>query len=252
MKVVHGDTLNLDRSEVDSLCERLPTYFCGSEWEVNGVLFIDTMAHHGLLPIRIINRYNALVRAYMDRAKDDILRLMSDLGHYIGDAHVPLHTTVNYNGQLSGQDGIHAFWETSIPELLLKDSFDLFVGRAEYVEDVRSAAWNMIRSSHEKVDSVLSIEKKLRANWPEDEQICPVLRNGQPQFLPCPEFIRAYSSEMNGMVERQFRKCIRSIADLWWSAYVDAGQPKLDDLREAVGLEEKGVEEQRSTPRRCD
>ena len=110
----------------------------------------------------------------------------------------------------------------------------------------------MIRSSYEKVDSVLYIEKELRANWPEYDQICPVLRNGQPQFLPCPEFIRAYSSGMNGMVERQFRKCVAAIASFWWSAYVDAGQPRLHTLKESATQEYTGPEEHRSAPRRCD
>ncbi len=38
-----------------------------------------------------------------------ILKYSADLSHYIGDAHVPLHTTSNHNGQLTNQVGIHAF-----------------------------------------------------------------------------------------------------------------------------------------------
>ena len=38
-----------------------------------------------------------------------VLFLATDLGHYIANAHVPLHTTLNYNGQLSNQSGFHAF-----------------------------------------------------------------------------------------------------------------------------------------------
>ena len=46
-----------------------------------------------------------------------VLFLATDLGHYIANAHVPLHTTLNYNGQLSNQSGFHAFWESRLPEL---------------------------------------------------------------------------------------------------------------------------------------
>ncbi|MGC6428813.1 MAG: hypothetical protein ACON4Y_05945 [Flavobacteriales bacterium] len=48
---------------------------------------------------------------------EQILFICSDLGHYIADANVPLHTTINYDGQLTGQKGIHAFWESRLPEL---------------------------------------------------------------------------------------------------------------------------------------
>jgi hypothetical protein len=43
------------------------------------------------------------------------------LGHYIGDAHVPLHTTSNYNGQKTNQHGIHGLWESRIPEQLFDE-----------------------------------------------------------------------------------------------------------------------------------
>ena len=43
-------------------------------------------------------------------ALDNVLRTAADLGHYLADAHVPLHTTGNYNGQRTNQIGIHALW----------------------------------------------------------------------------------------------------------------------------------------------
>ena len=69
-----------------------------------------------------------------------ILRISAEIGHYIGDAHVPLHTTENYNGQLSGQEGIHAFWESRLPEMF-SDEFDFFVGTSELYHE--SAVYGM-------------------------------------------------------------------------------------------------------------
>lgn len=98
------------------------------------------------------------------RKKDinGILRTASDLGHYVGDAHVPLHTTSNYNGQLSNQLGLHAFWESRIPELFADKQYDYFVGKAEYIKDVPSFIWQTALESHTLVDSVLAIEKDFR------------------------------------------------------------------------------------------
>jgi hypothetical protein len=38
--------------------------------------------------------------------KHEILFIAADLGHYIADAHMPLHTSDNHDGQLTDQKGI--------------------------------------------------------------------------------------------------------------------------------------------------
>src|SRR5690242_16771149 len=77
----------------------------------------DSLNAHGILPWNIQRVYLQLKDAFFIRNPDRILKLSADLGHYIADAHVPLHTTRNYNGQLTNQIGIHAFWESRLPEL---------------------------------------------------------------------------------------------------------------------------------------
>ena len=96
--------------------------------------------------------------AFMLRDPDLILKRSADLGHYIADAHVPLHTTENYNGLLTNQEGIHAFWESRLPELF-SDDFNFFVGKASYISNPQLAAWKAIQTSHLAVDSVLTMER---------------------------------------------------------------------------------------------
>ena len=38
------------------------------------------------------------------------------LAHYVADGHVPLHAVVNYDGQLTGQQGLHSRWEAELFE----------------------------------------------------------------------------------------------------------------------------------------
>ena len=71
----------------------------------------------------------------------------ADLGHYVGDAHVPLHTTSNYNGQKTGQKGIHAFWESRIPELS-GGQYSNFVPTVNYIDDPQSFIWEAVLESH--------------------------------------------------------------------------------------------------------
>jgi hypothetical protein len=89
----------------------------------------DTLQAYGIVPWHVNIMVKRLTKAFEARDVDRILHLSADLGHYIGDSHVPLHTTENYNGQLTGQRGIHGFWESRLPELKSK-GYDFFVGRA--------------------------------------------------------------------------------------------------------------------------
>lgn len=86
--------------------------------------------------------YN-LTEAFKNKDAEKIVRLSADLGHYIADASVPLHTTDNYNGQLTGQEGIHGFWEYRLPELFASNYY-FFMESAEYVENMQLSAWNAV------------------------------------------------------------------------------------------------------------
>lgn len=187
----------------------------------------DTLKAYGIVPWHIRVAHGQLVRAFQRGDVDRILRSASDLGHYVGDAHVPLHTTENYNGQLTDQHGIHAFWESRIPELSA-EGYDHLVGRAEYIDDPLDAAWDAVQASHLMVDSVLGIEKRLSQQYPEDQRFVFEDRGRGAMRLPSREYAKAYEDAMLGMVERRMNASIITLASFWYSAWVNAGQPDLD------------------------
>jgi hypothetical protein len=158
---------------------------------------------------------------------DQILRLSTDLGHYLADAHVPLHVTANYNGQLTGQDGIHAFWESRIPELFAEANFDFIVGQAEYIVNPAAFYWSIILSSHSFVDKILQTEKQLSKTFKADRQYCFDERLDQAVRTQCKEYAAAFDQEMDGMVEQRMRAAIHAIGSAWYTAWADAGQPVL-------------------------
>ena len=61
----------------------------------------DTLQAYGIVPWHINSMKYRLTEAMKEQNARRILSLAADMGHYIGDAHVPLHTTVNYNGALN-------------------------------------------------------------------------------------------------------------------------------------------------------
>lgn len=191
----------------------------------------DTLQAYGIVPWWIQVMYGRLINAFQRGDVDRILRNAADLGHYVADAHVPLHTTENYNGQLTNQYGIHAFWESRIPELSA-EGYDHLVGRADYIERPLDAAWLAVHDSNQLVDSVLGIEKRLNATFPEDRKFNFEDRGRTGMRLYSREFTMAYEDAMMGMVEQRMNASIITLGGFWYSAWVNAGQPDLERIEQ--------------------
>ena len=189
-----------------------------------------TIKENGIVPWQIERSYYSLVKAFQEKDSAAILRISTNLGHYIGDAHVPLHTTENYNGQLTGQTGIHAFWESRIPELFTKE-YNFLTGGARYIENPLKEAWHIVRQTYGLKDSVLAVEKRLNAAFPSDLKYSFSQRNGLAIRQYSEQYARAYDVALNGMVQAQMRSSIAAVGSFWYSAWVDAGQPDLRNLR---------------------
>lgn len=196
----------------------------------------DTLLARGTVPWHIGLVKYQLTQAFLQRDETRILRLSADLGHYLADAHVPLHTTSNYNGQLTGQHGIHGFWESRLPELFAKD-YDFFVGKAEYLPDPQLAAWRAVAGAHLALDSVLDIERELTGRFAAGKKYSFEERGNVTMRVYSYDFSAAYHQRLNGMVERQMRLAIKAIGDFWYTAWVDAGQPDLSRLQHTAELD---------------
>jgi hypothetical protein len=186
----------------------------------------DTLQAYGIVPWWIDVMTYRLTQAFREGNVDKILRYSAELGHYVADAHVPLHTTENYNGQLTNQVGIHGFWESRVPELF-GEEYDYFVGRAVYIESPLNTAWEIVRVSHSEVDSVLLLEAQLNGTIATDRKYAFENRGGATVKTYSEEYTRAYSAILNGMVERRMRASISTVGSLWYTAWVNAGQPDL-------------------------
>lgn len=199
----------------------------------------EVLLENGIVPWQIERTYYSLVKAFQERDSIRILRLSADLGHYVSDAHVPLHTTENYNGQLSGQSGIHGFWESRLPELFAIE-YDFFVGRALYLDKPLMEAWTIVRNAHSYTDSVLLIEARLNKTRASDRKYTFSERIGRVERQYSEEYSRTYHQALNGMVEKQMRSSVLMTGSFWFSAWVDAGQPLLKNfIKKELNTDEK-------------
>lgn len=216
--------IDLDRYG-DSAAYKLPRYWK----EASEIYGEDTLQAHGIVPWHINRMYYQLKEAFENRDPRAILRLSADMGHYIADAHVPLHTTSNYNGQQTGQHGIHGFWESRLPELYLEE-YDFFVGKADYIVDKQGACWAAVISTNEAVDSVLAFEKELTGAFGSDKKYSYEDRGNKVIKTYSSRFSARYHNALSGQVERQMQASIKMIADMWYTCWVDAGQPDMNNL----------------------
>lgn len=194
----------------------------------------DTLVTYGIVPWWINNMLQRLTGAFKSKDQVKILKLSAELGHYIGDSHVPLHACSNHNGQYTNQRGIHGFWESRIPELLAEKHWDFLVGKAVYIKDPQAFAWKRVEESAAAADSVLWLERKLNDSFPPGRKYAFETRSGIMVKQYSEEYSVAYNIMLGNMVERRLRQSIYAVASYWYTAWVNAGQPDLTKLVNTV------------------
>jgi hypothetical protein len=198
----------------------------------------NTIIENGIVPWWVQTMHRRLVNAFKEKDQARILKLSAEIGHYIADAHVPLHASSNHNGQLTGQQGIHGFWESRIPELLADKEWSFFIGKAEYIKDPGDFIWKRILESAAAADTVLQYEKELSKKFSADKKFAFEERSGKIVRQYSTAYSLSYNQMLKGMIEKRMRSSIYAVASFWYTAWIDAGQPDLTKLSNKTFNEE--------------
>jgi hypothetical protein len=119
----------------------------------------------GLLPWREAEEFGNLRRAFEGFAKNspyatsDVVLFAGVAGHYIQDAHQPFHASNNFDGQLTGQRGIHARFERDLFERF-ESRLTVTPGAPIAIRNPRDAAFDILLASYSLVDSVLKADRE--------------------------------------------------------------------------------------------
>jgi hypothetical protein len=174
----------------------------------------DVVKKQGILPWALQNTYRALVEAFRSHNAEKTKVMMADLAHYVGDAHQPMHTTVNYDGQLSGQKGVHARYEIYMVskhynELVAK----VIPGQVAPVKDVSGSAFDYIYESNLLLPVVMMADTVAAnvTNKDYNEEYYRLLWF-RTQFVTI--------GEMTNAAER--------LASLFYTAWLEAGTPAFE------------------------
>jgi hypothetical protein len=142
------------------------------------------------------------------RWQEAILRA-ADLGHYVADCHQPLHTTENYDGQLTGNDGVHLRYEISMVNRHL-DQLPSDSTEAQYVPDPLEYIFGTIPGTWIYVDSIMAADRLAR----------------KKSSVFDDEYYRAMWQRTGRFTCERISQAARVLADLWYTAWVDAGRPE--------------------------
>ncbi|MDP1833171.1 MAG: S1/P1 nuclease [Geothrix sp.] len=123
----------------------------------------------GVLPWIIQDRWRDLVEAFRSGDAARVVTASTILGHYIADAHVPLHTTENHDGQLTGQRGVHSRWESGLVERnIAADALPVLPAQPDQAFIERP--WDWLRASHALVPQLLEDDLSADRTTPRDRR----------------------------------------------------------------------------------
>jgi len=122
---------------------------------------LETINKNGLLPWRAQEMHGKLVEAFMLKqtySRDNIKLFSSLLAHYLSDAQVPFHASLNHDGQLTGQWGIHSRFESELFERY-RDRLQVSPAPVTSIASIRDFAFDSLVASYSYVPAILDADK---------------------------------------------------------------------------------------------
>jgi len=217
--------IDLDHYSEDNPFARVPRVYD----EAVGKFSADTLKKYGTVPWVVIETKNKLAAAFSERDTVGIIKYSAELSHYTADAFVPLHTTVNYDGQLTGQTGLHALWESQLPERYLT-AYKLNGEEGKVLKDPLASIWGVIQGSYGFLTATYDLESKVSKGFTSQTKYTFSHRFGKTQRRYSDAFADAYEKEVGGQVAFRLKGASPMVASMWLTAWQEGGRPDLDKL----------------------
>ena len=176
-----------------------------------------TVTKVGLLPWATLDTFHKLINALKEKDKGKAMQLAADLGHYVADGYQPMHTVVNYNGQLTNQKGVHARYESEMVNRYqdeLENCFDDC--RVSDVKDPLKFIFGYISGSNSVCDVLFAAD---------------ALATKEAGNTNSDEYYRLMWFRTKYITEVQFNKAAQDLAALIYTAWIDAGRPDFSEFK---------------------
>ena len=177
---------------------------------------LETLKRIGTLPWREAEQFGNLRRAFEGfkrnfiYAPSDTVLFAAVVGHYIQDAHMPLHASNNNDGQLTGQSGVHARFESALFERY-QSKLTIAPAAIAPITNARDAAFDTLLASHQLVPRLLQADKDAAAEKQTYDD----------------DYYDRFFANARRLLEQQIAKSIAATAALIAGAWEAAGRPAL-------------------------
>ena len=107
----------------------------------------STVLNNGVIPWAAGEVVATLTQQFQAQQWSEAAVTIADLCHYVGDADQPLHCTQNYDGQLTGNSGIHSRYESSMMSTHIGDlhtsamTVTYYPNAVDEMFDIITASW---------------------------------------------------------------------------------------------------------------
>jgi hypothetical protein len=174
---------------------------------------LEFVQKNGTLPWRAEEMYRKLVEAFTQKApysRENIRLFSSVLAHYTADAHQPFHAALNYDGQLTGQWGIHSRFETELFERY-RSQLRLSPPAPLAISNPREFIFSALAASFALVQPILDADKAAVAGR---------------EFYDDGYFDKFFAAT-RPVLEKRLSDAISAVAGMISTAWVEAGRPPL-------------------------
>ncbi len=163
---------------------------------------------------------------------NEALTLAGLLSHFVADLANPHHASMNYDGWLSGQGGIHSFFETKVVneidlnldhkvfEMALKNKPFQAITPNKKNYSALDLSWLLALDSNQNVERLNSLDRKHALQLASKDRL--------PAKRKSPESVKAYFQDI--ALER-LALASDALAAFWLRAWREAGEPRLEGFK---------------------
>lgn len=175
----------------------------------------DFVIKNGLVPWRAQEVYVQLRDAFKQLptsgfARDNVKLFSAVIAHYTGDAFQPFHAAANFDGQLTGQQGIHSRFESELFDRY-QDKLKIAPAPLAAIPNAREFIFATLTDSFSFVDPILAADREaiVGRELYDDQYFAKLYEKSGP------------------IMEKRLSGAITGVASLIAQAWVDAGKPAL-------------------------
>ena len=169
----------------------------------------NTVKSQGVNPWATVMELDSLTAQLRRGATAKAESTMADIGHYVGDAHQPLHCANNFDGQFTGNNGVHSRYETSMINTY-QSQIVIHHDSIHYIAKPLDFIFAYILHANMYVDSIMAADNYAKG-----------LTGGVYNTT----YYSALWQKTGPFTIDQFQRATVDLASLWYTAWVNSLSP---------------------------